>query len=145
MQIVRISELEGTSRDVHCPNGGFRSLRAILASEGMGFSMSKTIVPAGKRQHWHYTNHLEACYCIGGQGVLVELPSGKEHFIFPDTVYVLDKHDAHDFIAFEDVTLICIFNPPLIGREVHRSDGSYASSALFEKLDEVKEINRGIR
>ena len=40
---------------------------------------------------------------------------------------MLDKNDAHYFEAFEEVTLICVFNPPLTGKEVHQEDGSYES------------------
>jgi L-ectoine synthase len=125
MKVVTIGSLEGTNRDVECPHGGFRSIRAVLAKDGMGFSMHKTIIPSGKKQHWHYKNHLEACYCIKGFGVLTNLRTKKIFEIRPDTIYMLDKHDDHTFTAYEDVVLISVFNPPLIGHELHREDFSY--------------------
>ena len=141
MQIIRTHELHGTSRDVRCPDGGFRSLRILLRQDGMGFGLHKTIIPKGFPQHWHYTHHLEACYCIQGSGLLENLMTGEKHDIYHDTIYVLDKHDDHLFTAFEEVTLICIFNPPLAGEETHREDRSYAPANLMDKLREVKSMN----
>ena len=43
----------------------------------------------------------------------------------PGIVYVLDKYDDHEFKAFTDVVLICVFSPPLKGSETHQPDGSY--------------------
>lgn len=125
MKIVQISDLFGTDRAVQCPNQGFTSYRALLARDGMGFSLHKTVIPAGEPQHWHYKHHLEACYCIQGVGVLTNLETGEKHVISPDTVYVLDNHDDHTFQALEDVVLISVFNPPVTGQEVHGADGSY--------------------
>jgi len=110
---------------VNCPNGGFISNRYLLESDNMGFSMTKTVVPKGDEQHWHYKNHLEACFCVAGTGELIDLKTGDSYIIKPNTMYALDKNDDHLFIAHETVTLICAFNPPLKGDEVHKSDGSY--------------------
>lgn len=125
MKIVDVYDLHGTEREVRCPNGGFTSLRALLAKDGMGFSLHKTIIPIGPPQHWHYTEHLEACYCIAGCGIITELSTGKQHMIREDMVYALDAHDDHTFHALELTVLISVFNPPVTGEEVHREDGSY--------------------
>jgi len=124
MKIVKISELN-KDRIVKCPNGGFTSNRILLESDNMGYGMTKTIIHAGNPQTWHYKNHLESCYCISGIGELKNIETGEVHLIEPDTTYVLDNHDEHEFTALEEVTLICVFNPPLTGQEVHQEDGSY--------------------
>ena len=123
MKIARINQLEGTDRDVQ--GVGFKSIRPILEKDGMGLSMHKTIIPAGVPQHWHYTNHLEACYCIKGRGIITDLSNGTSHLITPDVIYILDNHDDHTFEALEDVILISVFNPPVTGKEVHNKNGSY--------------------
>lgn len=125
MKIIHIENLAAQGRKVDCPKGGFTSHRALLASDGMGFSLHKTVIPKGPPQHWHYKHHLEACYCIAGKGVLTNLETGQTHLIKPDVVYVLDHHDDHTFEALEDTVLISVFNPPVTGNEVHREDGSY--------------------
>jgi len=125
MKIVRINQLEETSREV---NGvGFTSMRVLLESDKMGFGLHKTIIPKGGPYHWHYKHHLEACYCIQGSGIIKDLTTGIEHFITKDSCYVLDKNDNHEFEALEDVVLISVFNPPLTGNEIHKKDGSYES------------------
>ena len=124
MKVIRTKALD-SSRVVECPNGGFVSNRILLESDGMGYAMTKTVIPVGERQYWHYKNHLESCYCVSGKGLLTHAETGQYFAIEPDTTYVLDKHDAHYFEALQELTLICVFNPPLPGREVHQSDGSY--------------------
>ncbi len=125
MKIVDVTKLHCTEREVDCPKGGFKSMRLLLEQDGMGYTLTKTYVPKGEPQFWHYKNHLETCFCIKGRGILKNLTTGEEHIIFPDMAYVLDKNDPHTFQALQDTELICVFNPPLSGREVHKEDGSY--------------------
>ena len=123
MKTVLIEHLKGTDREVK--GIGFTSIRPILAKDGMGFSIHKTIIPKGGPYRWHYKHHLEACYCIAGIGILRNELTGIYYDIKPDTVYVLDDHAPHTFQAIEDVVLISVFNPPVTGVEVHNNDGSY--------------------
>ncbi len=123
MKIRTIEQIENTDRDVQ--GDGFRSLRLILAKDNMGFSLHKTIIPKGEPKHWHYKEHLEACYCVSGTGLITDLITKEEFLIMPDTIYILDSHDDHTFQAFEDTILISVFNPPVTGAEIHNKDGSY--------------------
>lgn len=132
MKIISISDLEDTPREVHCPRNGFTSFRFLLARDGMGFSLSKTVIQPGPPQHWHYKNHLEACYCVAGWGNVTNLRTGKQTMIREDMLYALDEHDDHTFQALSETILICVFNPPLIGDEVHDADGSYVSADKYE-------------
>jgi L-ectoine synthase len=120
MKIKRINQIDPVQF-----TGGL-SFRAILASDNMGFAMMKTVIPKGEPHHWHYPNHLEACYCIKGKGELVDLKTGIKHLITSDVIYVLDKHDDHTFQALEDTVLVSVFNPPLVGKETHDKNGVYA-------------------
>jgi len=125
MKIIKLSELAGTEREVRCPKGGFVSFRFLLERDGMGFSLHKTVIPKGDKQHWHYKRHLEACYCVSGHGIIRDISSGDCHEILPDTLYALNNHDDHEFQALEETVLISVFNPPVRGIEVHKEDGSY--------------------
>ncbi len=125
MKIVKTEDLKGTEREVH--GKGFTSMRILLEKDRMGFSLHKTIIPKGDVEHWHYKHHLEACYCVYGFGILTDLETGEEFEIRADTTYVLDNHDNHTFQALDDTVLISVFNPPVVGDEVHLEDGSYAS------------------
>lgn len=125
MKIIKTSMLPA-ERVVNCPKGGFTSHRILLADDRMGYTLTKTVVHPGLIQRWHYKHHLESCYCVSGSGRLTNEATTESWVIEPDTTYVLDNHEAHTFEAYEETVLICVFNPPLSGLEVHREDGSYA-------------------
>ena len=125
MKVIDIKILS-EDRKVECPNGGFVSNRILLEEDNMGYTMTKTVIPPKGKQFWHYKNHLESCYCVSGRAELTNKTTGETFEIKPDVTYVLDKNDPHYFEAFEETILICVFNPPLTGKETHREDGSYA-------------------
>ena len=127
MKIVKLCDIVGTEREVHCPKGGFVSNRFLLQSDGMGFGLHKTVIPENRTERWHYKNHLEACYCVSGRGIIINNATKESFNIEPDTMYALDKNDDHTFMSIDQVVLLCVFNPPLTGLEVHRQDGSYAA------------------
>jgi L-ectoine synthase len=129
MFVIKNEDVAGTKREVHCPKGGFVSFRYLLKRDGMGFGLHRTEIPKGDWQHWHYTHHNEACYCVSGSGLLKEAATGKIYSIEPGVCYVLNNHDDHFFKALTDVVLISVFNPPVTGSEVHREDGSYEEDA----------------
>lgn len=124
MIVRRLEEILGTERDVD--HELWNSRRLLLAEDGMGFSLHDTIIRPGGPLHLHYKHHLEAVYCIEGRGTVKTLSDGKVHRIEPGTVYALDQHDDHILEAEEQMRMVCVFNPPLTGAEVHREDGSYA-------------------
>lgn len=120
--------LEGTIRDAAGP--GWTSLRLLVKSDGMGFSMTETKVLPGAILKLEYKHHIEACYCIGGAGVVVELATGARHDISAGVLYAPDAHDRHEVHVPEDgepLHLICVFSPALQGDEVHGPDGSYSA------------------
>ncbi|UEC42518.1 MAG: L-ectoine synthase [Methanothrix sp.] len=53
------------------------------------------------------------------------LNGGKIYKISPGTLYILDRHDRHLLRAKTALKLACVFNPPLVGDEVHDEDGVY--------------------
>jgi len=128
MKVTNVTGFKGTDREVSCPKGAFTSNRILLAKDGMGYTMTKTVINKGGPYRWHYKNHLETCYCVSGSGKLTDLNTGKTYEIVPDKVYVLDQYDPHTFEAYEETVLLCVFNPPLTGKEVHKEDGSYERS-----------------
>ncbi|MTI03327.1 ectoine synthase [Roseibium sp. RKSG952] len=127
MIVKALKDILGTDRDVSGP--GWKSRRLLLASDGMGFSLTDTIIKEGAVLELEYTHHLEACYCIEGKGQIKAFGGEVWQPLEPFTLYALDQHDRHLVQAIDaDLRLVCVFNPPLSGREVHRKDGSYAPS-----------------
>ncbi|MEV3993907.1 ectoine synthase [Streptomyces sp. NPDC049837] len=105
--------------------GNGLSRRFLTESDGLGYTVTDTIVRAGTKSRLEYRRHLEACYCIEGSGEIVDM-AGTSHPITPGTLYALDKHDAHWLIAGpdEDLRLVCMFTPALRGDEVHNLDSA---------------------
>jgi len=110
----------------HAHGQGWESRRIILRRDGMGHSLHDTLVKEGTELHLQYKNHFESNYCLSGEGEVVEVKSGKVHKIVPGTLYALDQHDEHIVRATRgDLRLVCVFTPPLSGREKHQADGSF--------------------
>lgn len=126
MIVRRVSDVKGTAQDVATPN--WASRRLLLARDGMGFSLHETTVFAGTQTHIWYKNHFEAVFCVEGEGEIEDLATGAVHRIEPGVVYALDRHDRHYLRARTEMRLVCVFNPPLTGREVHDADGAYPAA-----------------
>jgi L-ectoine synthase len=123
MIVRQLQELIGTDRDVHAET--FVSRRLLLARDGQSFSMHDTIIKAGTETYMWYKNHIEAVYCVGGEG---ELENAQTREIFPirdGTFYCLNEHDKHVLRAKTDLRMICVFTPPLVGPETHDQEGVY--------------------
>lgn len=125
MKVLSRDKIIGSDREVHAENGNWTSRRFLLKDDAMGFSMHETIIHAGTESHIHYQNHLEAVYCVGGDGEIEDIKTGKTYPIKDGTLYALDEHDEHYLRANSDMRMICVFNPPLVGNEVHDENGVY--------------------
>ncbi len=128
--IVRtLEESKESNRRITSPDGNWESTRMLLKDDNMGFSFHITTIYKDADFQMHYQNHLESVYCISGEGEVETQVDGKKFAIKPGTVYILDKHDKHTLRAFSELTLACVFNPPLNGNEVHNADGAYELDA----------------
>lgn len=134
MIVRQLQQAEKTGRRIVSPDGNWESTRLLLKDDNMGYSFHITTIYAGADFRMHYKNHLESVYCISGKGEVVTLKDGKKYAITPGTLYNLNEHDEHILRAFEELKLACVFNPPVIGTEVHNKDGAYELEA-----DAVKE------
>ncbi len=126
MIVVRLEEVLGTSAEVDTE--GWTSRRLIYRDAGMGYSVNDTVIKAGAELEMEYRHHLETVYCIEGEGEILDLATGETHSIRPGTLYALNHHDRHVLRANKGTSMrmVCIFNPPLTGREVHDETGAYA-------------------
>jgi len=134
MIVRQIEDIEGSDREVTADN--WTSKRILLAKDKMGFSFHETIIRPGTETLIWYKNHLEAVYCIEGKGEIELISSGDKYDIRPGTMYALDKHDKHYLRATESLRLICVFNPPLTGRETHDEQGVYPALAEADPQQE---------
>ena len=126
--IVRsLDELRGTNREVTAKT--WTSRRLLLADDKMGFSLHDTLIHAGTTTRMWYQNHLEAVYCVAGKGSVEVIKSGKVFPISAGTMYALDQNDEHILRAETELRMVCVFNPPLVGLEVHDENGVYPAAA----------------
>ncbi|MFE9321057.1 ectoine synthase [Nocardia sp. NPDC052278] len=122
--IVRsLTEIIGTEREVKGPT--WTSRRLVLAREKVGFSLNDTVVDAGTEIKMWYADHVEAVYVIEGRGELVDDETGERHRLEPGMMYLVDAHQHHTLRADTEFRAVCVFNPPLTGREVHDENGAF--------------------
>ena len=48
--------------------------------------------------------------------------------ISPGMMYALDKNDRHLLRAKSQLRMVCVFNPPVTGQEVHDENGVYPAA-----------------
>lgn len=128
MIVKRLEDILGTEGEVD--GGNWVSRRLLLADAGMGYSVHDTVIKAGTETHIHYRNHLEAVYCIEGEGEIETVADGRKWSIAPGTIYALDQNDEHWLRANHgvDMRMVCVFAPALTGREVHDENGVYPAA-----------------
>ncbi|MFN6551974.1 ectoine synthase [Mycolicibacterium septicum] len=122
--IVRTTaEITGTDRDV--ADASWRSKRIILAGDGVGFSFHETTIESGSVNEFHYQHHVEAVWVIEGTGTLTDLETGQQYPLADGTMYLLNNNDRHRVTCDQQLRMLCVFNPPVTGREVHDENGVY--------------------
>jgi L-ectoine synthase len=122
--IVRTTaEITDTDRDVSA--GSWRSKRIILAGDGVGFSFHETTIEPSSVNDFHYRHHVEAVWIVEGRGTLTNRETGAVHPLEPGTMYLLDGHERHRVSCDERLRMLCVFNPPVTGKEVHDESGAY--------------------
>ena len=129
MIVRNLKDARENGRQIVDPDGNWDSTRLLLKEDGMGYSFHITTIYKEADFQMHYQNHYESVYCISGRGEVETLADGKKYAIEPGTIYNLNKHDKHILRAFEEMTMACVFNPPLNGKEVHNAEGAYELEA----------------
>ncbi|MGG4346573.1 ectoine synthase [Paenibacillus lautus] len=122
MIVKHLEEIVDTKDDIDTKT--WNSRRLLLTKDGMGFSLNDTLIKAGTETLIWYKNHVEAVYCIEGEGE-IEVVGGETYPISPGMMYALDGHEKHYLRARSQMRMVCVFNPPLTGAEVHDEEGTY--------------------
>lgn len=123
MIVKNLEDLIGTEDEVK--GDTWVSRRLLLKKDNVGFSLHDTIIKAGTVSEFWYKNHIEAVYCIEGEGEVETLEDGTVYKLKPGTLYTLNGHEKHQVRAKKDLRMVCVFNPPCTGRETHDEEGAY--------------------
>ncbi len=103
----------------------WESRRVFVRSDGLGFSVHSTTIRKETVTTIHYRNHVEAVLVISGHGWLRIDDSEQPIELCPGVAYAVGPGDAHTIIADTEICAVCVFNPALVGSEVHDGTGSY--------------------
>lgn len=128
MIVRQLKDIIGTEYDVDTPS--WNSRRLLLKKDGMGFSLHDTVIKAGTETKIWYKHHVEAVYCIEGEGEIEVMDEQKTYQIKPGTMYALNGNEKHLLRAKVNMRMICVFNPPCSGHEIHDEDGAYIPEDL---------------
>lgn len=123
MIVRNFEDINDTEQDIKTPN--WRSKRLVLARDKVGFSLHETTLYAGTHNEFWYANHIEAVVIVEGEGTVTDLATGEVHELRPGSMYLLNDHDKHQVHPRTDMRTVCVFNPPVTGREVHDENGVY--------------------
>lgn len=123
MLVRSLDDVTDTDDDIKTEN--WRSKRIILAREGVGFSVHETTLYAGTVNDFWYANHIEAVFIVEGEGAVLNKATGERHELRPGSLYLLNDHDRHQVLPRTEMRTVCVFNPPVTGREVHDENGVY--------------------
>ena len=122
MIVKTLEDVVGTKGEAH--GDKWHSLRLLYAEDGMGVTLTDSILEAGFDMVLWRKNHLATCYCLEGEGTVEALDTGVIHEIKPGTLYAMNDHDRHRVKAQTKMRIIATFSPALTGDEVHDADGS---------------------
>jgi L-ectoine synthase len=123
MFVRSLADVTDTDDDIKTPN--WRSKRVVLARNQVGFSVHETTLYAGTVNDFWYANHVEAVFVTEGEGELLDKETGITYQLGPGSLYLLDGHEHHQLRPRTEMKTVCVFNPPVTGREVHDENGVY--------------------
>ena len=129
MIVRHLNDIIDSERDVHAKNGNWESRRLILNNDAVGFSLHDTIIHAGTETLLWYKHHIEAVYCVEGEGEVETTDNGEVYKIKAGSVYLLNGNERHWLRARTTMRMVCVFNPPVTGSEKHDADGAYCPGA----------------
>lgn len=133
MIIKTFDQVANSQHSVKSDN--WTSFRFLTRQDNMGFSLHETWIHGDTETLICYKHHFEAVYCIEGEGQIELIDTGEKYVLRPGVMYALNLHDAHILRAFTKLRLICVFNPPLRGDEIHDAEGAYRPADLEEMIN----------
>jgi len=101
------------------------STRLLLREDEAGFSLTDVTLKAGSSMDFARQHHAEVGYCLEGRATLEDLSSGEIHTVKPGSLWLTSKGEHFRLNVLEDLRLITIFTPALVGPEVNDENGSF--------------------
>lgn len=107
-------------------NGGSGTIAHIIVNaDQVGFSYSDVRLRPGHRSEHRHKHHVMASLVLEGALAVTDRGTGQAHRLGPGGLYFSTPGEAHEIQALDEVHMISVFNPPLIGNETLDGDGGY--------------------
>src|SRR5699024_1517458 len=123
MLVRTLDQVTDTDDDIKTEN--WRAKRTILAKGGEGFPVHECTLYDGSENDIWYANHIEAVFVTHGEGESEDSATGEVHRRAQGSLYPLNDHDTQKVRVRKEIRCVCVFNPPVTGREVHDENGVY--------------------
>lgn len=123
MLIRHKADLEGTPRALE--GEMFSTTRFLLREDGAGLTLTDVSLKGGSSTVFARQHHFEVGYCLEGRATLEEISTREIHDIGPGSLWSAQKGERFRLTVFEDLRLITIFTPALVGPEVNDENGSF--------------------
>lgn len=95
----------------------------IVRDDQVGFSYSDVRLKPGHRSEHRHHHHTTASLVLEGALAVTDPSSGQTHRLGPGGLYCATSEDAHTIHAIDEVHMISVFNPPLVGTEALDAEG----------------------
>ena len=128
MFVRTLEGLRGEGRERSVAGSDSRSIRILLKADDVGFTLCDVRLAPDSRHTFWYRNHWEANYILAGNGAVTDPGNGARFELAPGSMYVVGPEDRHTIEATDDLHLLSVFNPPLVGDETHDADGALPPS-----------------
>jgi len=103
----------------------FSTTRFLLREDGAGLTLTDVTLKGGSSTVFARQHHSEVGYCLEGRATLEDLSVGEIHTIVPGSLWLTSKGERFRLTTLEDLRLITIFTPALVGPEVNDENGSF--------------------
>ncbi len=123
MLIRHKADLQGTPRAI--TGEMFSTTRFLLREDEVGFSLTDVTLKRGSSMDFARQHHSEVGYCLEGRATLEDLSSGEIHPIGPGSLWSAQKGERFRLKVLENLRLITIFTPALVGPEINDENGSF--------------------
>lgn len=130
MLVRTMAQIEAEGRVISISHGKASAVRLLTKADGLNFSISEARGREASVSTLWYKNHWEANYVRSGTATLEDCATGQRWPLAPGVLYCVGPMDKHRVIreAGEEIRIISVFSPPIVGQETHGADGAYPPS-----------------
>lgn len=105
--------------------GTGRVAHFITRSDQVGFSYAAVRLKPGHRSEHLHKHHTSACLVLEGALEVTDLGAGTARRLGPGSLCCVGHEDRHRLHAVDEVHMISVLNPALVGSEVLDHEGGY--------------------